>query len=244
MRRRMEKISRRLESVEETPRWRRPLPLALLAILLAIGIAKLFHGGTARNATRPNAPPAKPSAQQSEAKKSAEEATRWALTQKGLAAKQAGQVQEEILSELRKNGLLGNAPAGEQPAIPVPPTPEAAIPPGPAKPKIILAPLAARPWQGELKRGELVGQQFIDEGLTLQNGRLPADLLAHAPAGSVVTVQVEINPEGKVYKGQRLTGDRRLAKAVIRAARDGWQFNPPRVNGVPVRAMAAVSVQF
>jgi hypothetical protein len=239
----MEKISRRLESVEqERPLWRRPLPVALLSVLLAMGIAKLFRGSATQNATRPGVSAPTRSSEPGETAKSVEEPARWATTQKELAEKQAGKLQEEILSGLRKNGLLGNAPAGEQPATPVPPPPEASISPG--KPRVILAQLAPRPWTSKLNQGELVGQQFVDGGLALQNAPIPADLAGRVRAGSVATIQLEINSAGRVYKGQRLAGDRGLAKALIRAAKDGWQFNPPRVNGVAVRVATAVNVQF
>ena len=241
LRHRMEKISRRLDSLDqERPVWKRPLPVALLSILLAMIILGVFHRGPA---------PKPSSSEPNESRKAGEEASRFGEAERQEAERQAAKT-EEVLSELRKNGLIGNRQPGKvtpggHPTLPVPGAPPEAPPAsGQTQTKIILAPLAPRPWQGEVNEGELIGQQFIDGGLRLEHASVPPEVLGRAPAGGLVTVQLEIDEDGSVYKGRRLAGDGSVAKSVIQAARDGWRFSPPRVNGTPVRASAAVTVQF
>src|SRR5207248_2442105 len=130
---------------------KRPLPVTLLSLLVMIIMLRAFHRGPAPKSTGPS---------QNTSRNAAEEAGRFAQAESQQAQRQAANVQEEILKELRKEGLMGNPPQPGQvtpgehstPALPGL-SPEAPAATSQTPPKIILVPLAPRPWEGELKQG-------------------------------------------------------------------------------------------
>jgi hypothetical protein len=233
IRRRMEKLGRRLQASSplKTPLWRRPLPLALLALLVIIFIARVSHHSTSRKTA------------ESKSNHGEVDVRHFAEAEK----QQAEKIREQVARELGEQGLKippqGTHPEGlPAPGIPeVPSTWGAASTP---QAKIFLVPRASAHWQGEVKEGDIVGREFIDGGLKLESASVPPRVLEHAPKGSFVTLQLRVETTGKIYEGRRLAGDATAAKLLIEAAQEGWRFNAPKVNGVPVRTRADIVVHF
>jgi serine/threonine protein kinase len=111
-------------------------------------------------------------------------------------------------------------------------------------PKVLFEPPEPKQWDRPLTPGDRVGAEYIDGGLQLEASPLPPALIARAPKGSKVKVQLDVESNGTIRKGYRLDGDSGVADGLIQAAKQTWRFSPPVSNGVPVRTRAAVVVQF
>jgi TonB family protein len=123
------------------------------------------------------------------------------------------------------------------------------VPPIPSLRRISCAvvPVAGSRYNRPVSAGSSMGQEFIDGGIVLNsssNCGLPSDLIRGAREKSEVTVMVQIDEKGRVTGGRHLTGDAGVGQSVLQAAQQNWRFNPPRVNGIPVKTSAAVAVKF
>jgi TonB family protein len=98
-----------------------------------------------------------------------------------------------------------------------------------------------RPWQGPLRKGQLLPEYNIDGGLKAISLHMPP--VANAPAGSFVTIKVNIDEQGNVTPDHIVQDASGIGAEVLDAAKS-WKFQPPRVRGKPVRTSILVKVQF
>ena len=98
-----------------------------------------------------------------------------------------------------------------------------------------------RPWQGPIRKGQLLPEYNIDGGLKAISLHMPP--VANAPAGSFVTIKVNIDEQGNVTPDHIVQDASGIGAGVLEAAKS-WKFQPPRVRGKPVRTSILVKVQF
>ncbi len=148
----------------------------------------------------------------------------------------AGRAREYVSSRIP--GALNDL---EAPA-PVPPAP---VPTG--RVSCTVRPMLRERYDRSVTAGSTMAQKLIDSGVVLTpatNCGLPDALIKATPDGSEISLRVQIDENGRVTGGQALGGDAALGQMVLQAAQRSWQFNPPRVNGIPVKTTATVMVKF
>ena len=123
---------------------------------------------------------------------------------------------------------------------PKPPPPAPA--PAPHAPVVTLIPSGSyHPWTRSVQKGMLVPDYSVDGGLKPVN--LSMAPVQGAPAGSYVTVKINIDEEGNVTPDIVLLDASGMGPAVLDAAKK-WKFNPPMVKGKTVQTSVTVKVAF
>jgi len=130
------------------------------------------------------------------------------------------------------------------PAQPTPTQPAATTTTTTQGPRVSLQLSATRQrWTGALGQGQLVGESFIDGGLQpIGQPTLPEAVAQRGAARSSVRVLITIEQDGKV-SGGRVLQDNGAGAAVIEAAK-AWRFQPPTVNGKPVKTSVMAVIEF
>jgi eukaryotic-like serine/threonine-protein kinase len=138
------------------------------------------------------------------------------------------------------------APASSTSVSTVPPQPGAAVAPTRIVWLVTVDTSQVRvPWQGKLKNGELVEEQYLDTRLALLSHPLPYDVVQRMGGNrGQISLQLTVDPQGRVTGGRVASGDASLGQAAIAAAEQGWQFSQPRVHKKPVSTTANVRIQF
>ncbi|MGH9344994.1 MAG: protein kinase domain-containing protein [Terriglobia bacterium] len=128
--------------------------------------------------------------------------------------------------------------AAQQPSKPAAPAPAA---PGHAAQVTVLTSGTYRPYNGPIRRGQLLPEYNIDGGLKAVSLGLPA--ISGAPSGSVVILKVNIDESGNVTPDHVINDTSGQGPSVL-AASSRWKFQPPEARGKPVKTSVAVEVKF
>ncbi len=106
-----------------------------------------------------------------------------------------------------------------------------------------LAPTSHTALSGAFDPNRPYPPNLLDEGFRLLSHPIPPEVTA--AVGTLVTVMLEVDSEGRVIRMSRsIQGSNELCKAVAEAAITGWRFSRPTLNGKTARASATVTVQF
>lgn len=98
-----------------------------------------------------------------------------------------------------------------------------------------------RPYNGPIRRDQLLPEYNIDGGLKAVSLSLPA--ISGAPDGSVVILKINIDENGNVSPDHVINDTSGQGPAVL-AASSHWKFQPPQARGKPVKTSVAVEVKF
>ncbi len=98
-----------------------------------------------------------------------------------------------------------------------------------------------RPYNGPIGRNQLLPDYNVDGGLKPVSLSLPP--IQGAPAGSLVIIKINIDPNGGVTPDIIVNDTSGVGAAVLSDA-SHWKFQPPRVRSKPVRTSVSVMVKF
>ncbi len=129
-------------------------------------------------------------------------------------------------------GPIGPRGTGGGPPSAPPTGPPGAPPPPPPRPTPTPAPKVVR------RSGGVLNGQAISKVVP----PYPANAKAVRASGAV-TVQVTINPDGRVVSATAVNGHPLLRSAAVQAAR-GWRFSPTRLSGQPVEVTGTIIFNF
>ena len=97
-------------------------------------------------------------------------------------------------------------------------------------------------WNAPLTKGQMVPDNSIEGGLK-PVGSLTVPPSPNAPPQAFVVFMIDIDPNGNVTPGRKVSDDHDLAPQVMAAAK-GWKFEPPTVNNEAVSTSIQVLVVF
>jgi serine/threonine-protein kinase len=106
--------------------------------------------------------------------------------------------------------------------------------------------LSCREYTEPFKEGDVVPARHVDGcGFKLLNASIPAEIAKQAGRGTKVTVELNVNEDGRATGGKvRPGGNAAVGQALIAEAQRSWAFTPPRVKGKKVKTTAVVEVSF
>jgi serine/threonine protein kinase len=157
------------------------------------------------------------------------------------------------LDRIAAREAANNKPAPPSNPAPVaqPPVHESAPPPAGATQRFLWVVTAntasARStWNGSIKKGQMVGEAYVDGGLKLLSHPLSLELVRRAAAGggSHYTLDLDVDTQGHVSGGKLLSGKGDVGNDLLKEAEMNWQFSAPKVKGTPVRTTISVDLQF
>ena len=101
-------------------------------------------------------------------------------------------------------------------------------------------------WTNPFNAGTELNQAFLDADLQLNAGAncgFSTELLQSAPKGEA-RLQVVVDTNGGVIDGQFMSGYANPGPSWLAAAKGGWHFSAPKVNGKPVKTRVTVAIHF